>query len=217
MRSLFLFLAVLLAVSPVFGETMLIIETSDNLLLPGPGKFKVDIYGQNIYDFYAVQTVLQFHGSEDVLSDDFQISETNGNPDFSGQAIWPNDVEFPYLFPVYDDNDRNILYRQVAGFVVLGVSSDFVDKILLQTVWYDYTANASGHYAISFYFDKTVISDSLGSSIRHEPVLSSITIIPEPSTYVLLGIGIGIVCLFLYFRKNIFPSFSPVSVKTKED
>lgn len=204
MRSLFVFLAVLLIVSPAFGEAILTIEGPAEPLAFGPGKFKVDIYGEGISDFTAIQAVIQFRDAGDVLSDDFEISESNGNPAFENQAIWPNEIEFPLVFPIYVDDAGNSFHRQIAGFMLLAGSSGLTDKTLIQTIWYDYTANASGSYTISFDSGETVLSDSLGSAIDYEMVSSSV-IIPEPSTHVLLGIGI--IFLLVYFRREILYPF----------
>ena len=215
MRILFVFLAVLLFVSPVFGETILTLEGPVDPLPLGPGKFKVDVYGEAITDFVAVQTVLEFRDIGDVLSDDFQISETNGNPAFVNQAIWPNEAEFPIVFPVYVDDSGNSFHRQMAGFMLLAGSADLPAKTLIQTIWYDYTANVLGSYSITANFSDTVISDSFAVAIPYSVTAGSFTVVPEPAT--ILFLGIGLVCFLVYFRKNIFPSFSPVPVKRKED
>ncbi len=207
MRNLLVFLAVLLTVSPILGETILTLEASVE-----SGKVRVDVFGTDITDFTALQTIIEFKEQPSgFVSDDFQITEQSGNPVFENQAIWPNEIEFPLIFPFYVNDSGNPFDHQMAGFMLLIGSANLIEKTLLQSIWYEYTPNAFGFYEVVFNPSETLISNSSGFPISYNISLDTI-VIPEPSTWALLLFGIGF--LALCFRKELFNPF--VSIRDKE-
>ncbi len=177
-----------LVISSAFGGA-LIFEGPDQRgegpLPPGPGRFKINVYAEGILGVAACSTTFSFFGPEgNECNDLFLISKDEGNPDYADFGYQMIDLGSSVpagIFPVYTAE------RNTAGFMLLTGEKDFIEKTLLYSTTWDYTATAEGTYTIKDSPD-SVIGDATANPIFYDVIPGSFTI-PEPVTMALLGLG----------------------------
>ena len=148
------------------------------------GSFQITISGEKLGAVGAIQAAVKFYSMNVVQSNaydylsvaGFQISETGGNPDFDGQAIYQDPTLFPpgegSIFPVYSAD------HQLFGLVSLSTPPDkTVDaETLLFTVTYDFAATVpSGTYLIEIDANKSMLASATGN-VPFETVFGTVTI-----------------------------------------
>jgi hypothetical protein len=115
----------------------------------------VDIYAQGIVNFAGVQSVLQFIGTRGQTPGAFQLSMTNGNAQFAGQAIAFNQSLFGSVFPIYVDSPERPHYREAFGFMLLGGSQNLIAKTWLLSVTCDYSVGPAAAGVCTIDADRT--------------------------------------------------------------
>ena len=185
---------VLFASSAIAGT--IIIEGNDERGEPpytiGKGKLVIDFYAEGLLNVAAIQSSFDFFQNSINFNSLFQISEDEGNPkylDFDYQMIDLGPLIRFEVFPIFTDE------RDTAGFMLLTGDMDFSTKTLLYSVTYDYDIQAVGTYTIAVNPNLTSIGDSDANPISYTVNTGSITIIPEPSIIVFLGLGVLVLLL----------------------
>ena len=153
----------------------------------GGGKAVIDVYAEGLLNVAAIQSGFNFLQDSSNFNSLFRISKDEGNPkylDFDYQMIDLGPSIPSEIFPVYTSQ------RDTAGFMLFVGSIDFSTKTLLYSVTYDYTANAEGTYRIAVNPHLTSLGDSDANPILYDVHPGSLTIIPEPATLAILGLGV---------------------------
>jgi|GEM_PF-2372328 len=180
------------------GEDPAIVTDTDPL--------RIDIYGDNMPNFNAMQIGLRFLDALGVPSSAFQISLTGGDPDFGGQAIDYNDSDLPPIaplgaFPVYD-----AVGRQVAGIVLPPlVGTDLYSKTRVFSIWYDYTPGLpDGTYQLAEDPNLTIVRDTQGEFF-YQVKSGSLTLIAAlpPCVGDVTGNGVVDILDMIFVRDNL--------------
>jgi hypothetical protein len=169
---------------------VLIFEGNDNRGEPsypvGGGTAVIDVYAEGLLNVAAIQSGFNFLKDSSNFNSLFQLSKDEGNPkylNFDYQMIDLGPSIPSGIFPIYTDQ------RDTAGFMLLAGGIDFPVKTLLYSVTYDYDIQAVGTYIVDINPNLTSIGDPDANPISYTVNPGSITIIPEPGTIVLLGLG----------------------------
>jgi len=210
------------------GEGPLPLAVGDPMDPSTFGEFTVDIYAEDMPGFAGFQLLAQFLDSFAQNTPGFWVSYSTPNPDFEGRAIVHNTDFLPEINHACIDQTVGLISMEREFIPPFGYG-EYIDKSLppeedlaavnppgmvwpghegltwLMSVNYWYTSDVpGGTYTITVDENNTTFGDTRGDvpiEIPYTVVTGSVTIIPEPATMALLGIGI--VGLVGYGRKKI--------------
>ena len=151
-------------------------ERREGPLFSGGGTVRIDIYGENLIGFSGIQAALQCTDSLGRVTP-LIISRQAGNPDFGGQAVFPNTQLQSSLYSICDPN------RQYAGFMAFDNDLDLPAKTLLASIVYDYP------------FDTAI--DAYGITL--EPSLTILAIGSDAVPYQAVAAGMSIMGSIMIF------------------
>ncbi|HUW35423.1 MAG TPA: PEP-CTERM sorting domain-containing protein [Planctomycetota bacterium] len=194
MKKLALVLILLaMFVVPAVAGTLSIVAVPSTLQAGAPGELKVEFWAEGFPAIGGIEAIPTFTLNGADATPLFSLKKDPSNIFFvdnlmQGYAVAHNSVKWPAIFGFVMPATGTT--SAILGFISLGADANCMDPTLMMTVTYNYTQLDPGIYTVGIDPYSVGLANMLGQVPGQVVVPATFTVVPEPATIALLGVGL---------------------------